>query len=132
MGKNKPADSESALSSGKARVVDAPVDESAAWPDAEIPRSRLRAANVSTVPHAVPLRYPGGKTWLVPHILEWLKTTRPSILIEPFAGGGIVSLTAVMDGLVERAIMVELDREVAAFWHAARHQGNALAKRVLV
>ena len=98
--------------------------------DGEIPLSRLQAANVSTVRQRSPLRYPGGKTWLVPHIQTWLEATTPEILVEPFAGGGIASLTAVMDGLVKQAIMVELDRDVAAFWHAALHEGEALAQRV--
>ena len=88
-----------------------------------IPTSRLPAVNVSKVPQRSPLRYPGGKTWLIPHIREWLAATPPKILIEPFAGGGIVSLTAVMEQLVERCIMIELDHDVAAFWHAAlRHE----------
>ena len=88
-----------------------------------IPTSRLPAVNVSNVPQRSPLRYPGGKTWLIPHIREWLAATPPKILIEPFAGGGIVSLTAVMEQLVERCIMIELDHDVAAFWHAAlRHE----------
>jgi DNA adenine methylase len=39
------------------------------------------------------------------------------VFIEPFAGGGIVSLTAVFEKLVDQAIMVELDDEVAAVWH---------------
>jgi hypothetical protein len=43
-------------------------------------------------------------------------------------GGGVVSLTAVAEGLVERAIMVETDREVAAFWHAAVDHGEELAR----
>ncbi len=30
-----------------------------------------------------PDAYPGGKTWLVPPIREWLVHTRPEILIEP-------------------------------------------------
>ena len=94
------------------------------------PTSRIPAVNVASVPQRSPLRYPGGKTWLVPHIREWLARTRPEILIEPFAGGGIVSLTAVMEGLVERASMVEIDRDVAAFWHAALRHGPELADRV--
>ncbi len=106
----------------------APEDAHAA--DGEIPLSCLQAANVSTVQQRSPLRYPGGKTWLVPHIRTWLKATTPEILVEPFAGGGIASLTAVMDGLVKQAIMLELDRDVAAFWHAALLQGDALARRV--
>ena len=86
--------------------------------------------NVASVPQRSPLRYPGGKTWLVPHIREWLSLTKPKILLEPFAGGGTVSLTAVMEGLVEQAVMVEIDRDVAAFWHAALRGGDALAERV--
>ena len=46
-------------------------------------------------------------------------------------GGGIVSLTAVMEGRAERALMVDLDRDVAAFWRAALMHGNELADRVL-
>ena len=94
------------------------------------PPSKIPAVNVAQVPQRSPLRYPGGKTWLVPHIREWLRITKPGILIEPFAGGGVVSLTAVMEDLVERAIMVEIDHDVAAFWHAALRAGPALAERV--
>jgi len=36
--------------------------------------------------------------------------------VEPFVGGGIVSLTAVMENFVDRALMVELDQEIAAVW----------------
>lgn len=94
------------------------------------PVSRIPAVNVASVPQRSPLRYPGGKTWLIPHIREWLGGGC-ELLVEPFAGGGIVSLTAVMESLAERAIMVELDRDVSAFWRAAIGQGAALAERVL-
>ncbi len=94
------------------------------------PTSRFPAVNVAQVPQRSPLRYPGGKTWLIPHIREWLSITKPRILVEPFAGGGIVSLTAIMENLVERIIMVELDHDVAAFWHTALRDGNALAERI--
>ena len=94
------------------------------------PVSRLPAVNVAQVPQRSPLRYPGGKTWLIPHIREWLAKTTPKILIEPFAGGGTVSLTAIMEGLVKRIIMVEIDHDVAAFWHTALRDGDALAKKI--
>jgi DNA adenine methylase len=42
--------------------------------------------------------------------------SRPELLVEPFAGGGIVTLTSVAENLVDRAIMVELDQQVAAVW----------------
>ena len=91
--------------------------------------SSIRAANVSTVPQRSPLRYPGGKTWLVPHVREWLRGTVP-LLVEPFAGGGIVSLTAVMEDLARQAIMVELDRDVSSFWRAALENSDELIERI--
>lgn len=90
------------------------------------PVSRVPVANVSTIPQRSPLRYPGGKTWLIPHIREWLQRTKPEILVEPFAGGAIVSLTAVMEGLASSAVMVEIDRDVAAFWRTALEHGTTL------
>ena len=95
---------------------------------ADFPVSRLPAVNVSQVPQRSPLRYPGGKTWLIPHIREWLQQVQSTLLVEPFAGGGIVSLTAVMEDLVERCIMIELDPQVTAFWQAVLQEGEALAQ----
>ena len=97
---------------------------------AGFPQSRFPVVNVSTVPQRSPLRYPGGKTWLIPHIREWLRKTKPEILIEPFAGGAIVSLTAVMERLVTAAVMVEIDRDVAAFWRSALESGASLSKLI--
>ncbi len=97
-----------------------------------IPVSPIPAVNVSQVKKYSPLRYPGGKTWLIPHIHKWLKgiEPRPKLLVEPFAGGGIVSLTAVMERLVDECWMIELDRDVAAFWRAALRHGPELCERV--
>lgn len=99
----------------------------------QIEVSPIPAVNVASVPQRSPLRYPGGKTWLIPHIRAWLGTLaeRPGLLLDPFAGGGIVSLTAVMEDLVEQCLMVELDRDVAAFWHAALRHGDELTEKVL-
>lgn len=99
---------------------------------AAVPISPIPAVNVSAVPQRSPLRYPGGKTWLVPHIRVWLGTseTAAETLAEPFAGGGIVSLTAVMEGLVQQCLMSEIDGEVAAFWQAALHHNDALIAKV--
>ena len=45
---------------------------SAAVPPMTIPESPIPAVNVAQVPQRSPLRYPGGKTWLIPHIRAWL------------------------------------------------------------
>ena len=92
------------------------------------PESLIPVVNVSSVPQRSPLRYPGGKTWLIPHIRRWLNRTKPDILIEPFAGGATVSLTGVMEGLVPSAVMIEIDRDVAAFWRSAFENGSILSE----
>jgi len=57
---------------------------------------------------------------------------RPRILVEPFAGGGIISLTALFENWVEKAVMVELDDEVAAVWEAVVNGDTGwLANRIL-
>jgi DNA adenine methylase len=74
--------------------------------------------NVASVPQRSPFRYPGGKTWLVPRIRQWLTSLKekPAEFIEPFAGGGIVSLTVTAERLADHVTMVELDAQVAAVW----------------
>lgn len=77
-----------------------------------------KIVNVASVPKRSPFRYPGGKTWLVPYIRAWLKSLsqRPSCFVEPFAGGGIVSLTVGFERLADAVVMNELDEEVSAVW----------------
>lgn len=82
----------------------------------ETRESAAAVVNVSSVPQRSPFRYPGGKTWLIPRVRQWLRAHPAQELIEPFAGGGIVSLTAVMENLVQRAVMVERDEDIAAVW----------------
>jgi DNA adenine methylase len=73
--------------------------------------------NVASVPQRSPFRYPGGKTWLIPIVRKWLRQdVEFKRLIEPFAGGGIVSLTTAFEKLADEIIMVEMDEEVAAVW----------------
>lgn len=93
-----------------------------------------KPVNVASVPLRSPFRYPGGKTWFVPTFREWMrqKSIKPRILVEPFAGGGIISLTALFENLVSRVVMVELDEDVAAVWQSIV-DGDAkwLAERVM-
>jgi len=74
--------------------------------------------NVASIPLRSPFRYPGGKTWLIPWIRTWLKSldNKPKYFIEPFLGGGIVSLTVAFENLADNIIMLEIDPDVAAVW----------------
>jgi DNA adenine methylase len=102
--------------------------------DLAIEREPAKPVNVASVPQRSPFRYPGGKTWFVPTLREWVrrKRSKPRLLVEPFVGGGIISLTAVFEKLVDSVLMVELDEDVAAVWQAVI-EGHAkwLAKRIL-
>ena len=89
--------------------------------------------NVASIPQRSPFRYPGGKTWLIPIVRRWLRQdeTSPNTLIEPFAGGAIVSLTAAFESLVNKVVMVERDEEVAAVWETILGKNNNwLANRI--
>lgn len=102
-----------------------------------------QVVNVASVPQLSPFRYPGGKTWLVPRIRVWLSPVvrqqmgmtpvRPAKFVEPFAGGGIISLTVASERLAEHVTMVELDTDVAAVWQTALDVDGAewLARRIL-
>lgn len=74
--------------------------------------------NVSKAKQLSPFRYPGGKTWFAPRFLRWLQSLshRPECLAEPFAGGGIISLSAAYYNLVDKCIMIEKDEDVASVW----------------
>src|SRR6266852_8769865 len=90
--------------------------------------------NVASVPQRSPFRYPGGKTWLVPLFRRWMMSlpSQPAVLVEPFAGGGIISLTAAFEQLADRVVMVELDEQIAAVWQTILGGDAAwLAKRIL-
>ena len=99
-------------------------------PEADFPPSLLPAVNISTIPQRSPLRYPGGKTWFIPHVRAWLSQVESDVLLDPFAGGGIVPLTSVMEGLVKRCVMNELDHDVAAFWKDALHHTDAMIDQI--
>lgn len=90
--------------------------------------------NVASVPQRSPFRYPGGKTWLVPTVRQWLKQENIPVLelIEPFAGGGIISLTAAFERLAKHITMVEIDEEIAAVWEVILNGNNKwLADKIL-
>ena len=90
-----------------------------------------RVVNVASVPQRSPFRYPGGKTWLVPRIRQWLKK-KTSEFIEPFAGGGIISLSVAAEDLADHVTMVELDDQVAAVWRTIieNDDGEWLANKI--
>ncbi|NPA76910.1 MAG: DNA adenine methylase [Candidatus Diapherotrites archaeon] len=70
------------------------------------------------MPFLSPLRYPGSKRRLVAYVEKTLimNGLRPSLYIEPFAGGANVALELLQRGLVERVILADIDPWIASFW----------------
>jgi len=104
------------------------------FPELSVETEIPKPVNVASVPQRSPFRYPGGKTWFVPTFRNWIAHMhpKPSILVEPFAGGGIISLTALFENLVQKAVMVELDDEIASVWESIVDGGAEwLANRVI-
>lgn len=93
-----------------------------------------KPVNVASVPQRSPFRYPGGKTWLVPILRAWLRglPRKPDLFLEPFAGGGIASLTVSFEKLAGHAVMAETDAGVASVWKTIlTGQGDWLAQEIL-
>lgn len=94
-----------------------------------------KITNVASVPQLSVFRYPGGKTWFIPRLREWLKSQKikPKVFIEPFVGGGICSLTSVSENLCDMALMGDLDEEVGAVWQAIlSSDADWLAEKILL
>ena len=102
-------------------------------PDVETDE-REKPVNVASVPQRSPFRYPGGKTWFVPLFRRWMQSFEvpPRTLVEPFAGGGIISLTAAFEKLTDKVVLVELDDQIAAVWETILGgEAEWLSKRIV-
>jgi len=98
---------------------------------------KIKPTNIAQVRHLSPFRYPGGKTWLVPEVRQWLLAAkqRPAVFIEPFAGGAIAGLSVAAENLAERVFLSELDEDVAAVWETIFHgpdkDVSGLSKKII-
>lgn len=65
-----------------------------------------------------PLRYPGSKRKLALYIREILQHNNlvPDLLVEPFVGGGSISLFFIVNNLVKKIIISDKDKLIASFW----------------
>ena len=70
----------------------------------------------------------------MPVLKQWLEhsSNDNSVFLEPFAGGAISALTAVLDGFVASAILIEKDEDVAAVWKTIfGRSGKWLAEAIM-
>lgn len=79
-----------------------------------------------------PLRYPGGKRFLVDYVADLIQASRRTgtTIHEPFAGSAAVSLEMLNRGLVKGAVLVEKDPLIYSFWRAVVEQPEELCSRI--
>jgi len=96
-----------------------------------------QVVNVRTVPLRSPFRFPGGKTWLVPRIRQWMSAWRdshggrPAEFIEAFAGGAIVGLTVAFEGLADHVVATDIDDDIASVWQTILDEDTEVNARWL-
>lgn len=79
-----------------------------------------------------PLRYPGGKSQLIPFVIEVLRANDLFYgeYAEPFAGGAGIALTLLLDGYVDRIHINDVDPAIHAFWYAVLNRTDALCNLI--
>ena len=79
-----------------------------------------------------PLRYPGGKLFLVSEferILGLIGLEKP-IYVEPYAGGAGAALCLLFTNKVERIIINDLDKAIYAFWKSVTEESERFAQKI--
>lgn len=79
-----------------------------------------------------PLRYPGGKTQLVPFVKELLRKNDllQCVYCEPFAGGAGIACRLLLNGTIAEAWINDIDPAIYAFWHSVLNSTEQLCERI--
>lgn len=77
-----------------------------------------------------PLRYPGGKSKLVPLIYSKLQRHKSSCLISPYAGGASVELSLLYAGVVDRLVLNDLDVGIYSMFWVIKHMPEDLIFKI--
>ena len=82
--------------------------------------------------HVSPLRYPGGKTCLVPLFEKVIEDNSLSNItyVEPYAGGAGAALALLYSGKVGKIVINDLDPAIHAFWSAATKYSDAFIAKM--
>jgi len=83
--------------------------------------------------HYSPLRYPGGKTKLLPFISALIKANNlvNHEYVEPYAGGAGVALGLLLNGVVQKIHINDFDPAIYAFWQSSVNQSEAFIAKIL-
>ncbi|MCK9470697.1 MAG: DNA adenine methylase [Bacilli bacterium] len=77
-----------------------------------------------------PLRYPGGKSKLIDYISTKLDASKLDIFVEPFCGGGSVSLSLLDAGVIKELILNDLDYGVYSLFYTIKYEPYKLINKI--
>lgn len=78
-----------------------------------------------------PLRYPGGKTKMLPIIKSMIeKSNHSGTYVEPFAGGAGVALGLLFDGRVDSIVINDFDKSIYSIWRAILTESEKLIQLI--
>lgn len=80
--------------------------------------------------HLSVLRYPGGKSKLVPIVYTKLQEGKSRTLVSPFTGGGSVELSLLHAGVVEKLVLNDLDVGIYSLFWVLKHMPDELTARI--
>lgn len=95
-------------------------------------KARPKISGLLATDPTSPLRYPGGKALLSTYVSGVLEENLLSgcTFYEPYAGGASVSLDLLRLGFIDKAVLVERDPLVYAFWHSVFKETEALCAAI--
>ena len=75
-----------------------------------------------------PLRYPGGKSQIIPLVVEILRENDMFYgeYAEPFAGGAGIAMSLLLNSYVDRIHINDIDPAVYAFWFSVLNHTEQL------
>jgi DNA adenine methylase len=79
-----------------------------------------------------PLRYPGGKSQLIPFVIDLMRENDLFYgeYAEPFAGGAGIAVSLLLEGYVDRIYLNDFDPAIHAFWEAVLEHSDDLCEKI--
>lgn len=80
--------------------------------------------------HVSPLRYPGGKSKVIPQIYEKCNKNHLENFVEPYAGGASVGISLLLSGLVKSLYLNDLDFGVYSLFEVIKIDPESLCTKI--
>ncbi|MFN4328328.1 MAG: DNA adenine methylase [Limnobacter sp.] len=79
-----------------------------------------------------PLRYPGGKSQMIPLVKKLMKENKLVYgdYVEPFAGGCGIAMELLIHRMVSNIYINDIDRGIYAFWHSVINRSEELCELI--